>query len=268
MPYDIEFPVGDADHPPPPRRYRALYANLMKWFDAADAEVAEALHERPVRKPFTISALRQNRDGEWRWRVTLLQDDLFDALWTGVQAKGVINLSGRTWPVRWPNATITRRSYEHLATKARPADEITVRFLSSTTFRAGEMDLPLPEPSAVFQSWLSHWNDFAPAHRRISTGLLDVVHACVAISAHRLHTQRHDLGYSQIVGFVGELTFDILDARRLNQAIVWQLNALADYAEFCGTGRKTTHGMGQTRRIRGQGKARSKRPISFGSTAT
>ena len=106
----------------------------------------------------------------------------------------------------------------------------------------------MPEPTSVFQSWLSQWNDFAPARRRIDTELLKVVHERVAISDHRLHTDWHDLGYSQIVGFVGEVRFEVLGARRLNQAVVWQLNALADYAEFCGTGRKTTHGMGQTRR--------------------
>jgi CRISPR-associated endoribonuclease Cas6 len=95
---------------------------------------------------------------------------------------------------------------------------------------------------------LSHWNDFAPAQRRIDTELLEVVHERVGISDHHLHTERHDLGYSQIVGFVGRVRYDVIGAERLNQALVWQLNALADYAGFCGTGRKTTHGMGQTRR--------------------
>lgn len=249
MPYNIELPIGNTKRPPPPRLYRALYANLLKLFDAADAELAEALHERPVRKPFTISALNQDSEGQWRWRVTLLEDYLFEPLWTSVQAVGVIDLNGRTWPVRWPDAAITRRSYEHLVTRVRPVSKIAVRFLSSTTFRAGDLDMPLPEPMAVFQSWLRHWNDFAPAHRRISTEVLDVVHESVTISEHRLHTERHDLGYGQIVGFVGEVTFEVLGAKRMNQAIVWQLNALAEYAGFCGTGRKTTHGMGQTRRI-------------------
>jgi CRISPR-associated endoribonuclease Cas6 len=248
MPYDIEFPIGDTHNPPPPRLHRALYANLMKWLQAADADLAEAVHNRPVRKPFTISALRQNRDGEWHWRVTLLQDTLFDALWSGVQAVGEIDLKGRTWPVRWPDATIKRLSYEHLVTGVRPAREFTVRFLSATTFRAGEMNIPLPEPQAVFHSWLSRWNDFASPRRRISTELMDVVRACVAISAHRLHTKWHDLGHSQIVGFVGQVTYDIIDARKLDQALVGQLNVLADYAQFCGTGRKTTYGMGQTRK--------------------
>jgi CRISPR-associated endoribonuclease Cas6 len=123
-------------------------------------------------------------------------------------------------------------------------------FVSPTTFRAGRLDAPLPEPGAVFRSWLSRWNDFAPPHRRMPTELLDVVHEHVAVAAiDHLRTARHDLGRSSPVGFVGRVTFVITRARRLNQADVWRLNALADYAEFCGTGRKTTQGMGQTRRL-------------------
>jgi CRISPR-associated endoribonuclease Cas6 len=250
MPYVLDLPIGSTGESPPPELYRTLHANLLSWIDAADPEVARAIHERPVRKPFTISGLTQDRGGEWHWRVTLLEDEFFDALWTGVQAVGAIDLNGRTWPVRWPDALITRQSYEHLIKNVRPANRLEVEFVSSTTFRQGDLDLPLPEPEPVFRSWLSHWNDFAPARHRMSTDLLEVVHACVAISGHRLHTERHDLGHSQIVGFVGQVTYDIIDARRLDQAPVWQLHALADYAEFCGTGRKTTYGMGQTRRIR------------------
>ena len=249
MPCIAEFPIASGDQPPPPNLYRALYANLMRWMGAAYPGLGDVIHDRPVRKPFTLSALEKGRDGDWRWRVTLLEDDLWEPLWAGVQTVGVLDLNGRTWPVRWPDAQVTHRGYDFLLTDVRPSECIKMEFLSPTTFRAGNLDSPLPEPGAVFHSWLSRWNDFAPPDRRISTELLETVRTNVAISAHRMRTERHDLGRSQVVGFVGEVTFVITKARRLNQALVWQLNALADYAEFCGTGRKTTHGMGQTRRM-------------------
>jgi len=249
VPYAVDFPIGGND-PPPTDPYRALYANLLRWIGEADLDLVATLHDRPVRKPFTLSAMEQARDGNWRWRVTLLQDDLWEPLWAGVRAVGVLDLNGHIWPVRWPDAQVIHRSYEFLLTGVQHTDRIEVRFLSPTTFRASDLDCPLPEPGAVFQSWLSRWNDFAPPHRRISTELLDIVRTNVAISSHRLWTEQHDLGRGRLVGFVGEVTFAITKARQLNQALVWQLNALADYAEFCGTGRKTAHGMGQTRRIR------------------
>lgn len=250
MPYTIELSVSGGNHSPPLDLYRALYANLLEWIGAANPDLVEGLQGRPARKPFTISALNQDRDGEWRWRVTLLQDELWDALWSGAQAVGMLNLDGRTWPIRWPDVRVTRQSYDFLLTNVRPADSIKLMFLSPTILRKGEMDFPLPDPNAAFRSWLSHWNYFAPAQRCIDAELLEIVQARVAISAHRVHTQMHDLDCTQAIGFVGQVTYKILNARKLNQALVWQLNALADYAEFCGTGRKTTHGMGQTRRIR------------------
>lgn len=250
MPYAIEFPIVGGEQDPPLNLYCALYANLLQWITAADADVAEALHNRPVRKPFTVSALRRGRDGDWYWRVTLLQDNLWEPLCTGVRAVGMLDLDGRTWPVRWPDARVIHRSYDLLLTDVCPADRIEMRFLSPTTFRTRDLNNPLPEPGVVFQSWLSRWNDFAPTHRRTSTEVLEVARTCVAISAHRLRTEQHDLGHGRLVGFVGRVAYVIMQARRLNQALVWQLNALADYAEFCGTGRKTTHGMGLTRRIR------------------
>ena len=250
MPYAIDLPIGGDD--PPARLYRGLYANLLRWVDAADPALAAALHDRPVRKPFTISAIRRDRrSDDWRWRVTLLEDGLWDALWAGVQTVAAIDVDGRAWPVRWPDARVTHRSYTDLLTGIRPETRMAMRFVSPTTFRAGDLDVPLPEPGAVFQSWLSRWNDFAPPDRRISTELMDVVRERVAISRiHKMKTKVHDLGRGKIGGFVGRVDFVVTRARQLNQAHVWQLNALADYAEFCGTGRKTPQGMGQTRRVR------------------
>jgi CRISPR-associated endoribonuclease Cas6 len=250
MPYAIDFPIGETEQAPPPRLYRALYANLLTWFDVADAELAHALHERPVRKPFTISALNRDRDGQWRWRVTLLEDDLFDPLWTGVQAVGVISLHGHTWPIHWRDARFVHCSYKAMLTDVYPTVDIKLNFLSPTMLQKETPGFSLPDPLEVFQRWLDYWNDFGPAKYSIGLELLEVVRTCVAISAHRIHAKKYDLDGIQIRGFVGRVTYKILNARELNQAQVWQLNTLADYAEFCGTGYKTSHGMGQTRRLR------------------
>lgn len=249
MPYAVDFPLGNGGRLPR-NVYRALHANLLRWIDAVAPTVAEEIHDRPVRKPFTVAPLRADRDSAWRWRVTLLEDVLWDPLWEGARAVGNLDLDGRQVPVRWPDAQVTHRTYDELLTAIEPETYLRMAFTAPTTFRAGRLDAPLPEPGAVFRSWLSRWNDFAPPHRRMPTELLDVVHEHVAVAAiENLRTERHDLGRSSPVGFVGRVTFVIARARRLNQADVWRLNALADYAEFCGTGRKTTQGMGQTRRL-------------------
>ena len=51
----------------------------------------------------------------------------------------------------------------------------------------------------------------------------------------------------QLIGFTGKVTYYI--DHKAPPDLVFQMNLLADYAFFCGTGRKTTIGMGQTVRI-------------------
>jgi CRISPR-associated endoribonuclease Cas6 len=227
-----------------------LYANLLRWMAEANPEVTEAIHDRPVRKPFTISPLHQSRGDEWLWRVTLLDDELWHPLWAGVRAVGSLDLSGRKLSVRWPDVRVTHRTYDELLRSIEPVNYLPMAFISPTTFRAGHLDSPLPEPDAVFHSWLSRWNDFALPPQRIPTELLDLIHSYVAIAEIRdLRTERHDLGRSRPVGFVGQVKYVITRASSLKQADIWLINTLAAYANFCGTGRKTTQGMGQTRRL-------------------
>jgi CRISPR-associated endoribonuclease Cas6 len=250
LPYAITFPI-EGEGPPPQDVYRILYANLLTWVDAASPELAQALHDRPARKPFTVSALRARKAGGWRWRVTLLEDDLWAPLREGGTRVGALDLNGTKVPVAWHEVRVVHRSYDALLTELKPRSYLRMAFVSPTTFRQGSLDLPLPEPSTIFQSWLSRWNDFSPDHVRLPASLLDTVYKHVGVVAiDHLHTQQHDLGYSRPVGFVGRVTLVITHADRYYQADAWQLNALADYAEFCGTGRKTPYGMGQTRRLR------------------
>ncbi len=50
-----------------------------------------------------------------------------------------------------------------------------------------------------------------------------------------------------LAGFVGDVQFEI-DAQA-SPEFAMQAHLLADFAFFCGTGRKTTVGMGQTVRV-------------------
>jgi CRISPR-associated endoribonuclease Cas6 len=47
-----------------------------------------------------------------------------------------------------------------------------------------------------------------------------------------------------IVGFTGTVSYEI--DRKASPELIFQMNLLAHDAFFCGTGRKTTVGMGQT----------------------
>lgn len=252
MPYAVSLPVqyGDA---PLPELHRALYANLYAWFAAADADLADDLHRQPVRKPFTLSPL-MGHAGEGRaLRVALLEDDLWEPFQAGLAARPFADLPGLTIPLALEELEVYHRSYQELLEGASTGTRIALRFLTPTCFKAGDLDSPLPEPHSMIRSWLSRWSQYAPPPLRVNVALVDVAWAHVAVSGYDLHTEVKDLGYGKQIGFVGRVTLRVVKARKLGEEILRQLNALADYAEFCGTGRKTTHGMGQTRRLRRRG---------------
>ena len=106
-------------------------------------------------------------------------------------------------------------------------------------------NLVVPEPAAVFASWLRAWNLFgAPA---FDTDFVDFVEAQVLISRYNLRSVRVQIGKGTQLGCVGWCNYYVfqreLAARRI-------LHLLADFAEFCGTGYKTTQGLGQTHYVR------------------
>ncbi len=50
-----------------------------------------------------------------------------------------------------------------------------------------------------------------------------------------------------LTGFTGQVSFEV--SKQAPPALAAQMQMLAEFAFFCGTGRKTTVGMGQTARI-------------------
>ena len=146
---------------------------------------------------------------------------------------------------------VEQRSYADLSANGRAEVRIRLCFLSPTSFRSHDMHFPLPDPALVYQSWLTRWNAFAPEELRINVALLDVVAAHVAVGRYSLRTEMVDLGSNRkMVGFVGSVQFNVVRAGKIGDEWLRRLNLLADYAAFCGTGHKTAHGMGQTRRER------------------
>jgi CRISPR-associated endoribonuclease Cas6 len=249
MPYTISLPL-QYDDSLLPELHRALHANLYAWFAAADADLAEDMHRRAVRKPFSLSPLMREREKGWSLHVALLEDALWEPFWAGLQARPFADLLGRHVPLALDALEVRRQPYQELLDEAAAATRIGLRFVTPTCFRNGDLDSPLPEPRSMVRSWLSRWSQYAPPDLRINVALVDVAVVHLAISGYDLRTEVRDLGYGKQMGFVGRVTLRVVKARKLGDDILRQLNALADYAEFCGTGRKTTHGMGQTRRIR------------------
>jgi CRISPR-associated endoribonuclease Cas6 len=132
-----------------------------------------------------------------------------------------------------------------------------IQFVTPTAFKTGDAAMPLPVPRLCFQSWLNSWDAHAPlpffqdtAMRRAF--LADVVERGVSVTYDHLRLVPAPLYFdgarTREHGFVGTCRFTAKSSRiePVHRKI---LATLAAYSYYAGTGRKTTMGMGLTRRL-------------------
>ncbi len=274
-------PCGAVDVPPwTGDLVHALFLNLIA---RKDGVLGTTLHADAQNKPFTVSPLqtlaKRKSNGDerapcplFKLRFTALSEDVFNVtsqvLYDEMMRRATIHVGKTEFAVVDIAAESARNggrpkitSAEELWESAHLAQDVTLQFASPTAFRTAtpshesKVTLLFPNPTNVFHSYRDKWNAFAP--NKIDDGFKRWLEEYVVVEAHHLQTERVPFGNSALSGFKGWCRYTARDGdlRRLKQ---W--NALADFAFFCGTGQKTTQGMGQTRRIRYRQIHPNKRP--------
>ena len=248
MPYHITLPLqADPERPYPAGPHRALQAAFYHWLSDADPALAARVHGMLETKPFTVIPLHQ-RNGVLCAALTLLDDGLWPALEAVLDRDAAVEIGDARYPVMGAARRVIHRSYPELVVGAPTETHLAFGFRSPTSFRSSGMHYPLPDPVLVVQSWLLRWNAFAPLTLQINANTLDLAAAHLALSRHRIETRTVDFGRYAQVGFVGRVTYQVVGRERLSDDLLRRFNVLADYAPFCGTGHKTTQGMGWTER--------------------
>lgn len=239
-----------------------LFFSLLEQHDRALFEQVHAAHQL---RPLTVSPLlgEFTREGFRRRvspaqvylvRYTTLSDDLFNALSKILLGKfiyrGKVTLDGVEFTVQdvavepdqsrgWGRLATPEEIWEHASTQC----DVSLRFSTPTAFNQRDLNLLFPVPRNVFHSYREKWNAFTQLP--IGDELIAWVEQNVAVEAHSLSTRMVWFSDFQKHGFVGWVRYI---AREANPARLKEMNALADFAFFAGTGIKTPMGMGQTRR--------------------
>jgi CRISPR-associated endoribonuclease Cas6 len=245
---------------------KSLHGLFFSLLGEENQALFEQIHSGSETRPVTVSPLRgvmQRQDFRrlimpnqlYSVRYTTLSDELFNALSKILLRKfiyrGKVDIDGVEFVVQdvavepdksrgWGMIS----SAEEIWERAAVGREVTLYFASPTAFKQKELNLVFPVPKNVFYSYRDKWNKFAPVP--IDDGFVPWVEENVAVEAHDLATRMVWFSDFQKQGFVGRVRYV---ARNHDVARLKQLNALADYAFFCGTGQKTAQGMGQTRRM-------------------
>lgn len=259
----------------------AVQGMFLHLLEDVDPTVVRRLHEDHRYRPYTLSPLGLGeptpnpfQEGNMRQgfqgfrlsrsrrivagtpcylRITLLEDTLFPTFSQyflrrpeptfrlGQTEFVVTNVQGSSGD---DNSWSAYCSYPDLIERASHTDRrIALSFLTPTSFSAGDVDLPLPLPRLVFRSFMKRFEEFY--HVAFLPDFEEQVERYAGISnLWHVNTDIIKAKKVYLLGFTGRVTYDI--HRKASPDLVFQMNLLADYAFFCGTGKKTTVGMGQT----------------------
>lgn len=264
-------------HAQHPARLPASHGDLAQaaFYAAIDAtapELAKALHDHNQRKPYTLSQLRgqpaPRQDGalylpvgwEGEFRLTLLHTSLFNAFMQHLLNEP--NLTIRLGQADFVISHVYGAPGSHPWCGYATADAMTaaasreplvrLEFASPTSFnQTGKSDAGhdrfqlLPDPCLIWSSLSANWQTFAG--RPLPAEFEPWVKRNVVVrQVRQWETQALVYKRSALVGGQGDVTYEALhqDPTMLR---IW--NQLADFAFFCGVGRKTAIGMGQCRRV-------------------
>lgn len=235
-----------------------LHAWFLDQVRSLDGELSAYLHDGESEKPFTISAL----DGEiissgrqiqlstnttYRWYVTALSNRVQRWMLEWVEnLPSVVDLRDAPLKINSCNIIHHPTTYAQLL-NSEHGNTVTLKFLSPTSFRRKGHHFPLPVPVNIFHSYLRRWNDFSGIIID-QDAFLAWVDDCVLINRCQITTAKVLAGKKgAVTGFTGAIEFSLTkDAAK--QAEFQQLfYALGKLAPYCGTGHKTTFGLGQTR---------------------
>jgi CRISPR-associated endoribonuclease Cas6 len=261
---------------------------FLELLESVDPGVARRLHDDSRYRPYTLSPLsvgdlstraagpgtadapfggfrlpsrrRLRANTPCSLRITLLEDDLFPTFsrYFLTRAEPSFRLGGVEFQVTnvlvtdsdrhpWSRYTPYTELLARAERPAAPPRRIGLHFCSPTSFRIGDVDLPLPLPRLVFQSYARRFREFCPA-AAFPPDFADLVERHTGIN--RLNRARTDTIRTKrvvLTGFTGQVSFEV--SKKAPPTLLAQMQMLADFAFFCGTGRKTTVGMGQTVRI-------------------
>lgn len=248
-----------------PTQGHHAYGLFLALVRQSSPRLADYLHSSDSLKPFTISplqgkfervskGLKISNGSEYSIRLTFLRDDVFAHFMDGaLRAAGQpLRLESAIFHItnmvlhRDDSPLCHHQSYKELVSEAQPLSKISLRFLSPTTFRSGgKRNVLFPEAPLTFGSYLTKWQYYSPIkiNDAVARFLGDIV-----VARYKLHTRILHFNSYQEIGFEGECTFELPED--LDEDSVTAINTLADFAFYCGTGAKTTMGMGQTRRIK------------------
>ncbi|MEM1255928.1 MAG: CRISPR-associated endoribonuclease Cas6 [Cyanobacteria bacterium P01_H01_bin.21] len=236
-----------------------LHAWLLHQIRDIDPDLSAYMHDGESEKSFSMTgldgqfipqsqSLQLQRNKHYRWRVKALNKRVVQgfATWLRNLPKEIV-LKDSPLTIESVSFAHPPTTYAKLLEQGQAGEgSINLSFHSPTSFRRKGHHLPLPWPANVFHSYLRRWNHFSnkPVNQE---DFLDWVDTYVIINQHHMSTAKVAAGkQGSVIGFTGAVTYAI-DRRGITEkSFVDMFYTLTQLAPYCGTGHKTTFGLGET----------------------
>ena len=236
------------------QQVHALFLNTIRKVDPV---LSRELHDSSVGKPFTVSlpinAKRRpiNRfvaAQECYVRYTVFSDEIWD-IFPEIMKKltdGTTHISNTDVEVVDISFTCEEnifgsQTFQEMY-ETPLASKFQFKFVTPTSFRLQGHSFLLPLPSLMYCGYLRKWNKYS--NIKFAEDILDNINDRLLISKVNLSSQVLQFSRYFQIGFTGQVLLNAANFSKEEQRI---LTTLTLFAHFCGTGHKTTMGMGQTR---------------------
>jgi CRISPR-associated endoribonuclease Cas6 len=244
----------------------ALYSQytigLHAWFldqvRQINPTLSAYLHDSESEKPFSISALegqllptgkqlQLQANQIYRWQINAISQPVVQFLsqWL-TQPPTTLKLRDACLQIKQINIVNSPTTHNQLLQSSINHRNINLSFISPTSFRRKGHHFPLPVPFNLFHSYLRRWNDFSgmPIEQ---DAFLEWIDENVIIHKHRLESVKVAAGKrGSVTGFTGAISLGLTKTALDNIEFTQLFYALVQLAPYCGTGHKTTFGLGQT----------------------
>ncbi|MBE7384531.1 MAG: CRISPR-associated endoribonuclease Cas6 [Leptolyngbya sp. SIO1E4] len=255
----LEFSLLPArDYELYPQYTIGLHAWFLQQMQQIDPALSAYLHDGESEKPFAITGLSgqfvahsrtlQLQKGKvYRWQVQGFSPRTIAGLaaWLPQLPEAVV-LKAVPLTIQQVRVVLPATTYADLAAAPSTGNTLSLSFLSPTSFRRKGHHLPLPWPRNVFHSYLRRWNDFSD-EPIAQDAFLDWVDDHVVIQRHQLQSVKVAAGKrGSVTGFTGAIAYSLDRKARENPEFHRLFFTLGRLAPYCGTGHKTTFGLGET----------------------
>ncbi|MGC1528054.1 MAG: CRISPR-associated endoribonuclease Cas6, partial [Phormidesmis sp.] len=236
-----------------------LHAWFLQQIQTFDPDLSAYMHDSGAEKPFSLTGLngqfvthaqqlQLQKEKTYRWKINSFSNKVTQGLGKWLkQLPSEVELKNAPLIINAVHLAQPATTYPKLLRQQKETTgSVSLSFISPTSFRRKGHHLPLPWPTNVFHSYLRRWNNFAKKQVD-QTAFLDWIDSHVIIQRHQIESMKVVAGKrGSVTGFVGAIAYT-LDRTAAEQPDFCSLfYALVQLAPYCGTGHKTTFGLGET----------------------